>query len=197
MVDGLPVVEHERGELREYDGDLRNLLAELVVQSLPRPPCPLGHLPQGADLRPGRHQVAEGDEGRHSPGDRFGVGLWVAHHLVIATKNQQAVDFGGQPGQSAGAMTSKSAGGVSAGYDFASVKEEGAGFWNETSYGRQFYRLSQMMGAGPIHVVSYRELRRLLAELGEVRERHLRAARSRDIETAERFRPVPELGLHL
>ena len=82
----------------------------------------------------------------------FGVGLWVAHHLVIATKNQQAVDFGGQPGQSAGAMTSKSAGGVSAGYDFASVKEEGAGFWNETSYGRQFYRLSQMMGAGPIQL---------------------------------------------
>jgi hypothetical protein len=82
----------------------------------------------------------------------FGIYLHAAHNLTIAAKNQQAVEFGGAPGQSAGAMTSKSAAGVSAGYDFASVKEEGAGWWNETSYGRQFYRLSQMMGAGPLQI---------------------------------------------
>ena len=83
----------------------------------------------------------------------FGVSLWTAHQLVLSAKAQaSAARRSGSPGGATGVLTSKSAGGVSAGYDFSSVAEKGAGFWNQTTYGMQFYRLSQMFGAGPIQV---------------------------------------------
>lgn len=82
----------------------------------------------------------------------LGISLWLAHQLVVAGKNAAAVQAGGSPGQSAGVLTSKSAGGVSAGYDFSSVAEENAGFWNESTYGRQYFRLARLFGAGPLQI---------------------------------------------
>ena len=82
----------------------------------------------------------------------FGVALWTAHQLAIGRRNAVTAGNGGAPGTSLGVLTSKSAGGVSAGYDFSSVSEKDAGFWNQTSYGIQFYRLSQQFGMGPLQV---------------------------------------------
>ena len=82
----------------------------------------------------------------------YGVHLWTAHHLAIARINSTTAAVGGVPGGAGGILSSKSGGGMSAGYDFSHVAEEGAGYWNGTSYGREFYRLSQMMGIGPVQV---------------------------------------------
>lgn len=82
----------------------------------------------------------------------FGVTLWTAHQLAISRKNTVSAANGGAPGTTLGVLTSKLGGGVSAGYDFSSVSEKDAGFWNQTSYGIQFYRLSQQFGMGPLQV---------------------------------------------
>ncbi len=78
----------------------------------------------------------------------FGVELWTAHHLVLAMGNSQSVAVGGLPGGQQGGITSKGVDKVSVSYDMSNVAEEGGGYWNETSYGRQFLRLVRMFGSG-------------------------------------------------
>ena len=82
----------------------------------------------------------------------YGTGLLTAHHLVIGRKNQLAADAGGVGGGVTGVQTSKSVDKVSASYDAGAVTIEGAGFWNMSSYGIQFYQLAQMIGAGGIQL---------------------------------------------
>lgn len=82
----------------------------------------------------------------------MGQGLITAHNLVLESTAQVSAQRGGNPGSQIGILTSKSAGGVSASYDASSSTEQGAGHWNQTTYGARYYRLSRMMGAGPIQV---------------------------------------------
>lgn len=74
----------------------------------------------------------------------LGVMLWTAHNLALKPTSQ--------PGRSKGLLSSKSAGGVSAGYDHSTGSEEGAGYWNLTTYGAQFFRMSNLFGAGPLQI---------------------------------------------
>lgn len=78
----------------------------------------------------------------------FGVKLYVAHEITIATQNKQASAAGGTPGQSGGIANSKAVGAVSVGYDANVAAEKDAGWWNLTNYGKQFIRLARMFGAG-------------------------------------------------
>lgn len=80
----------------------------------------------------------------------MGMMLATAHRLVIATKNSAAAAQNLAPGAITGALSSKSADGLSASYEVSTVTEEGAGQWNATNYGTQYYQLMRMMGAGPI-----------------------------------------------
>ena len=77
-----------------------------------------------------------------------GLQLYTAHHIVLATMNIADVAAGADPGKSSGVISSQSVGGVSVSVDTGASLETNAGYWNETSYGRQFYRLIQTVAAG-------------------------------------------------
>lgn len=82
----------------------------------------------------------------------YGQTLFVAHHLVLAAQRTEQASFGGLPGEARGPLSSKSIDKVSVSYDTGSAAEDGAGFYNSTSYGQELYRLVRMIGAGPIQV---------------------------------------------
>jgi len=82
----------------------------------------------------------------------MGVSLYTAHELVLARQNEQAGKIGGAPGTAGGNVNSKSVGNVSVGYDTQSTSEKDAGWWNLTNYGKQFYRLVKIFGAGAIQL---------------------------------------------
>lgn len=83
----------------------------------------------------------------------YGVMLWAAHNLVTSASDVMATAMGGLPGTSSmGAISSKSAGGLSFSRDVSSSSESGAGNWNASTYGTRYIRLARMMGAGPVQV---------------------------------------------
>lgn len=75
-------------------------------------------------------------------------GLHVAHFLVVGGP-VRASGSGVSPGiTSLGVVTGKSVDGASVSYDSTTASEVGAGFWNATAYGREFWQLMQVFGAG-------------------------------------------------
>lgn len=81
-----------------------------------------------------------------------GMSLYVAHELVLARQNSKAAAAGGSPGQQGGIANTKTVGGATIGFDSQSSSEERAGFWNLTTYGKQFIRLARIFGAGAIQL---------------------------------------------
>lgn len=81
-----------------------------------------------------------------------GVKLYVAHEITLAAQNAKAGAIGGTPGSQGGIANSKTVGSVSVGYDSTSTSEKDAGWWNLTNYGKQFWRLAMMFGAGPVQL---------------------------------------------
>lgn len=77
-----------------------------------------------------------------------GVELYVAHEITLAGQNSAAGANGGVPGSSGGIASSKTVGSVSVSYDSANTSEKDAGWWNLTTYGKQYIRLARMFGAG-------------------------------------------------
>lgn len=82
----------------------------------------------------------------------MGISLYTAHELVLAAQNQKAGVIGGSPGQQAGPANSKTVGSVTASYDASTTTEKDAGYWNLTTYGKQFIRLARIFGAGGIQL---------------------------------------------
>lgn len=82
----------------------------------------------------------------------FGVQLYTAHEITLAAQNQSVAANGGVPGAASGPTQSKAVGGVNVSYDTQQAAEKDAGWWNLTSYGKQFIRLSRMYGAGGIQL---------------------------------------------
>ena len=78
--------------------------------------------------------------------------LFVAHHVVLERNAQIAARSGGVPGEARGPVTSKSSGPISISYDAGASVDQNAGHWNDTEYGKRFWSLVQMFGAGPIQV---------------------------------------------
>lgn len=76
-----------------------------------------------------------------------GVSLYLAHELTLAGQNTAAAKVGGSPGQQGGIASQKAVGSVSVQYDPTTTTEKDAGYWNLTTYGKQFYRLTQIFGA--------------------------------------------------
>lgn len=81
-----------------------------------------------------------------------GVSLYVAHCIALAYQNVKSAAAGGMPGTSGGIANTKTVGSVTVGYDSVTTAEKDAGWWNLTNYGKQFYRLVQIFGAGAIQL---------------------------------------------
>lgn len=77
-----------------------------------------------------------------------GVSLYTAHLLVIDSRNQL------QQGAVSGIDTGQSADGISYTVDSSSVVIAGAGLFNSTTYGIQYYQLALMMGSGGLQIAS-------------------------------------------
>jgi hypothetical protein len=82
----------------------------------------------------------------------LGVSLYVAHEITLAGQNVKAAQAGGTPGQQGGIATQKAVGSVSAQYDAQTTTEKDAGFWNLTTYGKQFIRLARIFGTRPVQL---------------------------------------------
>lgn len=76
-----------------------------------------------------------------------GVSLYLAHELTLAGQNSASAKVGGTPGVQGGVATSKTVGAVTVQYDAQTMSEKDAGYWNLTSYGKQFFRLTRIFGA--------------------------------------------------
>lgn len=83
-----------------------------------------------------------------------GLALYVAHYLVLYSRNRSAGEALGPDAAGAvvGVETSKSVDGVSVSMDVGTVTLADAGHWNQTSYGVQLYQLAMMFGAGGIQL---------------------------------------------
>lgn len=82
----------------------------------------------------------------------MGISLYIAHELVLAGQNVKAASFGGSPGQQGGIANTKTVGQGTIGFDSVTSSEKNGGYWNLTTYGKQFYRLVRIFGAGAITV---------------------------------------------
>lgn len=82
----------------------------------------------------------------------LGRSLYVAHQIALAAQDVKAAQIGGSPGATAGIANAKTVGSVTVGYDAASTTEEDAGWWNQTTYGKNFIRLARIFGAGAIQL---------------------------------------------
>jgi hypothetical protein len=72
-----------------------------------------------------------------------GLELFVAHNITLA---QAGTSAGG------GLLASKTIGSVSVSYDTGAVAAAGASHYNQTVYGRRFWELARMRGAGVLQV---------------------------------------------
>lgn len=78
-------------------------------------------------------------------------GLYTAHYLAAhGSSTASGTLVGGALGQ--GIVSSKGVDGASVSYDTATGSEEGAGFWNTTVYGREYWQLIQGLGAGGVQL---------------------------------------------
>lgn len=82
----------------------------------------------------------------------IGLSLALAHHLVLAVRDQNTAQAGKVPGTVLGMQTSKSVDTVSVSYDVSAVTNEGGGFWNMTSYGVRFLGMARLFGAGGVQL---------------------------------------------
>lgn len=80
------------------------------------------------------------------------VQLLTAHEITLATQNRKAAAIGGIPGGTSGQQSSKTVGSVSVAYDTTSSAEKDAGYYNSTIYGKQFYHLTRLFGAGAMQL---------------------------------------------
>lgn len=78
--------------------------------------------------------------------------LFMAHHIVLERRAQIAAKNGGVPGESVSAIASKNTGPISVSYENAESLDKNAGHWNDTEYGKRFWKLIQLFGAGVIQV---------------------------------------------
>ena len=78
--------------------------------------------------------------------------LFIAHHLALAARRLATAQAGGIPGDVRGPVTSKSVDKVSESFDTKAVTFEDEAFWNQTSYGIQFFQIVRMAGAGGVQL---------------------------------------------
>ena len=78
----------------------------------------------------------------------YGVELYTAHNLSLAQQRLGVAASGGQIGATTGIATSKAVGSVSKTMDLGVATTVGAGTYNLTTYGAEFYQLVEQVGIG-------------------------------------------------
>jgi Protein of unknown function (DUF4054) len=83
----------------------------------------------------------------------FAAELFVAHYVTLEYQAQLAARAGGAPGTQTGAISAKSVGPISVSFDnMVTNMSENTGQWALTVYGKRFFELANMAGAGPMQV---------------------------------------------
>lgn len=96
--------------------------------------------------------ITQVNERRWCTNALMGVSLYTAHEITLAAQNTASGNIGGTPGSQSGPANSKTVGTVTAAYDTQQTAEKDAGYWNLTTYGKQYYRLNRMMGMGSVQL---------------------------------------------
>ena len=78
--------------------------------------------------------------------------LFVAHHLTLEKRAQDAAANGATPGDVQGPVASKGVGPLSVSYTNSAVILLDAGHWNNSMYGIRFLQLARYFGAGPVQI---------------------------------------------
>lgn len=78
----------------------------------------------------------------------LGLYLWVAHHVTLAEERVATANEGSTPGTEAGAETSRHVDLATVQYDATASAEKNGGAWNQTGYGRDYYKQARKVGAG-------------------------------------------------
>lgn len=78
----------------------------------------------------------------------YATQLYVAHHLTLWARNDQAAAMGGSPGEIKGPLTSRTVDKVSSSWDSRAASYEGEAFWNLTAYGVEFWSMAKNRGGG-------------------------------------------------
>lgn len=93
----------------------------------------------------------------YNMGDRLGksldlaVYLFAAHNIVLGLLNAAAAAKGVVVGAVIAPLSSKGAGGLSAGYDTNIARLEGAGIYNGTSYGQRLWKMLEIAAMGGLY----------------------------------------------
>jgi len=82
----------------------------------------------------------------------YGMGLYTAHCMALARRRGVSAARGLIPGVATGLVTAKSVADVSQSFDVEVGTIEGAGNYNLTDYGTEFYELMQIVGMGAIQL---------------------------------------------
>jgi hypothetical protein len=81
-----------------------------------------------------------------------GIYLYVAHEITLAVQNAATASLGGSAGSQSGPANSKTVGSATIAYDTQQTAERDGGYWNLTTYGKQFLRLARIFGSGVVQV---------------------------------------------
>lgn len=84
----------------------------------------------------------------------YGVELYTAHSLALSKQRAATarLGVGGAPGATTGVVTSQAVGGVSMSSDIDVATIAGAGTYNLTSYGSEYWQLVLQIGIGGVQV---------------------------------------------
>ena len=82
----------------------------------------------------------------------YGTELFVAHNLALEMQAKQLAAQGQNPGQVLGPIASGSVDKVAYSRSLVGILDPKAGHWNLTQYGLRYYRIMNMVGAGPVQV---------------------------------------------
>lgn len=82
----------------------------------------------------------------------YGVMLFVAHNLSLEFNSNAAAKKGQNPGFVTGPVTAASVDKVSYSRDPSAAMDPKAGHWNLSTYGLRYWRLINMIGAGPLQI---------------------------------------------
>ena len=83
---------------------------------------------------------------------QLGINLYTAHEITLEMQGISTAAIGGAPSGPTGVTSSKTVGSVTVQYDTQQAAEKDAGWWNLTTYGKQFIRLARIYGAGVVQM---------------------------------------------
>lgn len=83
---------------------------------------------------------------------QLGINLYTAHEITLEAQSVAASKVNGTPGQQPGQANTKTVGSVTVGYDTVTASEKDAGWYNLTTYGKQFIRLARIFGTRAVQL---------------------------------------------